>query len=189
MKKLSLITENCCCTTLIAHLLFISPFETLTIWTLQEENPREKDLKESWIQGSTAESTHLKVGDCAFEEVRLGLEISIKDCDKLIVLHIITAHGRLEVACLVTCAVGAMPVDDVDALLVPFCYLCLNQELYINIIWVIQYLHPHAMPWPIQLTDCCNGLLIYLCSKQNHSVTVKPSFLDPLQVSSGSFVQ
>jgi len=74
------------------------------------------------------------VGDCAFEEVRLGLEISIKDCDKLVVLHIITAHGRLEVACLVTCAVSAMPVDDVDALLVPFCYLCLNQELYINII-------------------------------------------------------
>ncbi len=75
-----------------------------------------------------------KVGNSAFEEVSLWLEISIKDCDKLIVLHISAVHRRFKVARLVSCAVCPVSIYDVNPLLIPFCHFPLNQELCINII-------------------------------------------------------
>ncbi len=67
-----------------------------------------------------------KVRDGAFKEVCLWLEISIKDCDKLIVFHIFAAHCRLEVAGLISCAICSMPIYDVNPLLVPFGHLSLD---------------------------------------------------------------
>jgi hypothetical protein len=75
-----------------------------------------------------------KVGNSAFEEIGLWLEVSIKDCDKLIVLHISTVHGRFKVACLISCPVCPMPIYDVDPLLMPFRHLPLNEELCLNVI-------------------------------------------------------
>ena len=71
-------------------------------------------------------SSHLKMGNCELEVVGVWLEIGIKDCNKLIVLYIITIHCRLEISSFVTGSDQTMAIDDIDTPLVPLGYLPLN---------------------------------------------------------------
>lgn len=88
------------------------------------------------------------------EELPARLEISIKDCDKLIILHIIAGHRRLEISRFVTGSKHPMTVDDVDTSLAPLRDFSLDQPLYALIIGVIQNLNEQAIFWPIKLADC-----------------------------------
>ncbi|CAA6662289.1 unnamed protein product [Spirodela intermedia] len=61
------------------------------------------------------------------EEVSVGLEVSVENGDELVLLDVVAAHGRLQVASLVAGADQAMAVDDVDPPLAPLGDLASDQ--------------------------------------------------------------
>lgn len=105
---------------------------------------------------------YLEVWDGELEEVGVGLEVGVEDGDELVVADVVAAHGGLEVAGLVTGAVEAVAVDDVDAALAPLGHLRLDQHLARLVIRVVQHLHQHPLPRPVDLAHMRYRRLIHL---------------------------
>lgn len=72
---------------------------------------------------------YLKMRNCLLEEIRVWLEISIKYGDKLVILDIITIHGRLKIPSFVACPDQAVAVDNINPSQTPFQNLISDQEL------------------------------------------------------------
>jgi len=113
-------------------------------------------------QETKSKFSYLKMRNSLLEEIRTWLEISIENCNKLVILHIITVHRRLEVSCFITSSKLPMTVDDIDAFLTPLCNFCFDQPLYALIIRVVKNLNKQPIFRPIKLTDCRYRLFIYL---------------------------
>lgn len=62
---------------------------------------------------------YLEMRNSLPEKIRVWLEISIKYGNELIILHILTSHGRVEVTSLVPCTYQSVAVNDVDSLFLP----------------------------------------------------------------------
>lgn len=75
------------------------------------------------------------------EEIRTRLEIGIKNCHELVILHIITVHRRLKISCFITSSILPMTVDDIDAFLTPLRDFSFDQPLYALIIRVVENLN------------------------------------------------
>jgi len=113
-------------------------------------------------QETKSKFSYLKMRNSLLEEIRTRLEISIENCNKLVILHIITVHRRLEVSCFITSSILPMTVDDIDTFLTPLRNFCFDQPLYALIIRVVKNLNEQPIFRPIELTDCRYRLFIYL---------------------------
>lgn len=105
---------------------------------------------------------YLKMWDCELEEIRGRLEIRIKNRNELIILHIVTAHGRVEIPGFVAGPNNAMAIDNVDATLPPPRDLILDHALDHLIVGIIKNLNQKSIFRPIQLTHRRNRHLIHL---------------------------
>lgn len=72
---------------------------------------------------------YLEMWNCLFEEIGVWLEVSIKYGDKLVILDIITVHGRLKIPGFVACPDQTVTVDNIDPPQTPFQNLISDQEL------------------------------------------------------------
>lgn len=114
----------------------------------------DREVRSKLLVREYGVSSNLEMGDRAFEEIRFRLEVSIKDGNKLIILYVITLHGRFQVARLVSRAVQAVSIHNVDSSLMPLAYLAFYQHTSLRIRRVVQDLNQNAAFRPIQLTHC-----------------------------------
>ena len=63
---------------------------------------------------------YLEMQHSALQKVRMRLEVCVKDGNKLVILHITTAPGRLEVSIFLTTHQHMVPVHNLGTLLLPF---------------------------------------------------------------------
>ncbi|GER31129.1 1-deoxy-D-xylulose-5-phosphate synthase [Striga asiatica] len=60
------------------------------------------------------------------KEIWVGLEISVENGDKLVILNITTIHGRFKVAGFITLSNHSMPVNYVGTIFLPLVHFILN---------------------------------------------------------------
>jgi hypothetical protein len=70
----------------------------------------------------------------------MRLEVCVKDCNKLAILHITIAPGRREVSNFLTTLQHTVPVHNLGTLLLPFGHLFSDQSLC-SVVGVIQHLN------------------------------------------------
>lgn len=63
---------------------------------------------------------YLEMQHNALQKVRMRLEVCVKDGNKLVILHITIAPGRLEVSIFLTTHQHMVPVHNLGTLLLPF---------------------------------------------------------------------
>nr|ACR35517.1 unknown [Zea mays] len=87
----------------------------------------------------------------ALQKVGMRLEVCVKDGNKLVLLHIAAAHGRLEVSSLVTIPQHTVPVHNPGTLLLPFGHLFSDQSLCEWVVRVIQHLDQEVGFGPVKV--------------------------------------
>lgn len=68
------------------------------------------------VEEHKRKNENLEMRNGMLEKIRVWLEISIKYGNELVILHIFTSHGRIEVTGLVPCTYQSVTVNDIDSL-------------------------------------------------------------------------
>jgi hypothetical protein len=147
---------------------------TVNIWTLIQVRVNidysacngpfdESDLgyKAKDKQEANFPSIYLEMQHNTLQKVRMRLEVCIKDGNKLVILHITIAPGRLEVSIFLTTHQHTVHVHNPGTLLLPLSHFFSDQSLC-SVVGVIQHLDQEVGFRPIQVAHGRNWLLIYL---------------------------